>query len=69
MNIFQLYGYDTSLPYSVDSKTNVGPYALTGASPPPPPTSTIYLGSTNITSIYYGSSPVSAIYYGSLQVF
>jgi hypothetical protein len=31
--------------------------------------STIYYGSTNITSIFYGSTAVSEIYYGSLKVF
>ena len=69
MNVFQILGYETSLPYYTDSKTNVGKYALTGAAPPPPPTSSIYFGSTNITAIYYGSTPVASLYYGSTPVF
>ena len=69
MNLFQLLGYDVSNPYPLESKTNLGYYALLAGGAAPPSTSSIHFGSTNVTTIYYGSSPVTAIYFGSTQVF
>lgn len=70
MNIFDILGYRSDRPYSRTSKTSVGEFALVGGgTPPPPSTSKVYFGSTNITSIYYGSTPVTAVYFGSTKVF
>lgn len=68
MNIFDILGYRSDQPYSINSKTNVGQYALISGGVPPA-TSKIYYGSTNINSIYYGSTPVVSIYLGSTKVF
>lgn len=67
MNIFQLYGYQPS-PYSTDSVSWVGPYALVMAGEAPPGVSNIYLGSDNTLTFYVGSTPVTSIYYGSTKV-
>lgn len=69
MNIFDILGYTNSRAYPLESKTNVGYFALVNAGTPPPTTSKVYYGATNITSIYYGSTAVASIYYGSTRVF
>lgn len=69
MNVFDLLGWRSDRPYSRSSKTNVGEFALISGSTPPPTTSKIYYGSTNISSLYYGSTPVVSVYYGSTKVF
>jgi len=70
MNLFDILGWRSDETYSINSKTSVGKYALTGGGGEPPVvTSNIYLGSTNITNLYYGSTPVVSVYYGSTQVF
>ena len=66
MDVFDLLGYRSDKPYSIDSKTSVGQFVLVAPTAAP---SKVFLGSTNITSIYYGSTPVVSIYYGSTKVF
>ncbi len=69
MKLFDLLGYSTDAAYPLQSKTSVGPFALVVVGTPPPTTSKIYYGATNITSIYYGNIPAASIYYGSIKVF
>ena len=68
MNTFHLLGYTTDKPYNLQSKTNVGYFALVKILAPV--TVGLYLGSVaiNLSALKLGSNNVSAVYFGALKV-
>ena len=68
MNTFHLLGYTTDKPYKIQSKTNVGYFALVKILAPA--TVGLYLGSTpiSLSALKLGVNSVSAVYFGALKV-
>lgn len=68
MNTFHILGYSTDKPYNLQSKTNVGYFALVKILAPV--TVGLYLGSTpiSLSALKLGINNVSAVYFGSLKV-
>lgn len=66
MSTFHLLGYTTDRPYSKQSQTNVGYFALLKATA----VQAIYLGATTIplTKLKFASAQPVSIYFGSLKI-
>lgn len=68
MNTFHILGYTADKPYNLQSKTNVGYFALVKILAPV--TVGLYLGSVaiNLSALKLGINSVSAVYFGALKV-
>lgn len=68
MNTFHLLGYTTDKSYSLQSKTNVGHFALIKVLSPA--VKGIYYGALSITlsNITVGSTSVTSIYFGNNKI-
>ena len=68
MNTFHILGYTADKPYKIQSKTNVGYFALVKILAPV--TVWLYLGSVaiNLSALKLGINNVSAVYFGALKV-